>query len=243
MPPRNRFHKDYYATLEIPPECSADDVRRAYRRLALRYHPDRNQGDPASTERFKEISEAYGVLIDPVKREQYDRARVPGSGETFRYTQEDILRDLFGNRTASSIFEELAGEFERRGMRVDRYSFEKTLAGGTVVRGGVFVIGPLMPVAGLIKLARAALTGIGRAGRTLLGMAAGRLLQAAGQDVVVPLRLTPVEAEAGAGKKVTVHLNGKERSLLVKVPPGVREGTRLRLRTPEQTIYVSIEIE
>jgi curved DNA-binding protein len=241
MPPGNRFEKDYYAILQVAPDCTPEEVRKAYRKLALEWHPDRNPGNPAATEKFKEISEAYGVLIDPAKRQQYDLARSPGSDRPFQYSQDDILRDLFRDQGASAIFEELAREFERRGMRVDRYYFEKTLSGGMVVTGGVFVIGPLTPLIGLYKLARAALTGIGHAGRALIGMAAGRMLPSAA-DVVVPLRLTALEAEQGTEKKVEVRLNGKDRSLLVKVPPGVHSGTRLRLRTPEQVVFISLEI-
>ncbi len=243
MAARNRFEKDYYAILGVAPGCSADEVRKAYRRLALQWHPDRNPGNPDSAERFKEISEAYGVLIDPMKREQYDLARTPGSDRTFRYTQEDIFRDLFNNRGASEVFEELAREFERRGLRVDRYYFEKTLSGGTVITGGVFVIGPLAPVLGLFKLARSAISGMRDVGRALIGMAAGRLLPAGGQQQVIPLRLTRAEAQLGASKRVPVRSHGKERTLMVMVPPGVHHGTRLRLRTPEQTIYLTLEIE
>ena len=59
--------KDYYKILELPKDGSEEQIRKAYRRLALRYHPDRNPGDPGAEERFKEIAEAYGVLIDPEK--------------------------------------------------------------------------------------------------------------------------------------------------------------------------------
>ncbi len=242
MTAKARFGKDYYAILGISSQCSPDEVRTAYRKLALQWHPDRNPGNPDSTERFKEISEAYGVLIDPVKREQYDRARTLGTGGTFQYTREEIFRDLFGNRAATAVFEELAREFERGGMRVDRYYFERTLSGGTVITGGVFIIGPLAPVLGLFKLGRAAISGMREVARALLGKAAGTLLPAAGEDAI-PLRLTGAEARLGAHKPVPVHLNGKERVLMVTVPPGVRNGTRLRLRTPGRTVYLSLQIE
>ena len=79
------------------------------------------RNNPDATERFKEISEAYAVLIDPVERSQYDHASQTKEARDFQYSREDIFRDLFTNPSANSVFEELAREFERMGMRVDRY--------------------------------------------------------------------------------------------------------------------------
>ena len=64
---------DYYEILGVSHSTSEEDVKKAYRKLALRYHPDRNPGDKTAEERFKEVSEAYQVLSDPDKRSQYDR--------------------------------------------------------------------------------------------------------------------------------------------------------------------------
>jgi DnaJ family protein C protein 5 len=62
-----------YQILELEKSCTADEIKRAYRRLALRYHPDKNQGDPASAEKFKEINRANSILSDQTKREIYDQ--------------------------------------------------------------------------------------------------------------------------------------------------------------------------
>jgi len=160
MAARARSEKDYYGILGLHPEATEEEIRKAYRRLALQWHPDRNAGNPQAEERFKEISEAYAVLIDPSRRREYDRARRAGTPYEFRHSQEDLFRDLFADPRASAIFEELAREFERIGMRVDRHYFHQTLFGGrTVVTGGVFVVTPLTPVFALFRLARAALRG------------------------------------------------------------------------------------
>ena len=65
--------KDYYSILGIDKNATADEIKKAYRKLALKYHPDKNQGDKASEEKFKEISEAYDILKDDQKRAAYDR--------------------------------------------------------------------------------------------------------------------------------------------------------------------------
>src|SRR5919108_4413986 len=65
--------RDFYEVLEITREADADTITKAYRKLALKYHPDRNVGDKEAEEKFKEASEAYEVLRDPAKRQRYDR--------------------------------------------------------------------------------------------------------------------------------------------------------------------------
>jgi DnaJ-class molecular chaperone len=65
--------RDYYETLEVPREASEEEIRKAYRKLARKHHPDVNRGDKSAEETFKDINEAYSVLSDPDKRKQYDR--------------------------------------------------------------------------------------------------------------------------------------------------------------------------
>jgi molecular chaperone DnaJ len=75
MSARDYVEKDYYAALGVSKDAAAPDIKKAYRKLARKYHPDANSGDAAAESKFKEISEAYDVLSDPTKRREYDEAR------------------------------------------------------------------------------------------------------------------------------------------------------------------------
>ena len=80
MASQDWFDKDFYKVLGVSKDISDADLKKAYRKLARKYHPDSNQGDAAAEEKFKEISEAYSVLSDKDQREEYDQIRAMGSG-------------------------------------------------------------------------------------------------------------------------------------------------------------------
>jgi molecular chaperone DnaJ len=106
------LEKDYYKTLGVTKGASADEIKKSYRKLARKYHPDANKGDSKSEERFKEISEAYNVLSDEKRRKEYDEARslfgsggvrMPGSGAPSGAGGYSFdLGDLFGGGGAGS---------------------------------------------------------------------------------------------------------------------------------------------
>ena len=99
---------DYYDTLGVKKGASDEEIKKAYRKLARKWHPDANAGDPQAEERFKEIQEAYSVLSDADKRRQYDAGGMFGGGPGggFRFDPSsfrsgvgsfgDIISDLFG---------------------------------------------------------------------------------------------------------------------------------------------------
>ncbi len=144
-------HNDYYQALGVAAEASPEEIKKAYRKLALETHPDRNPNDQRAEERFKRISEAYGVLSDPQKRAQYDQFRRVGYQQQygggaqygFRYSQEDILRDFYRSRDAQDLFAELQREFQRMGFRFDDTFFNRMFFGDkTIFFQGVFFDGP-----------------------------------------------------------------------------------------------------
>ena len=108
--------RDYYEILEVTRETEADGIKKSYRRLAIKYHPDKNPGDKTAEEKFKELSEAYEILSTPEKRAAYDqyghaafdpRARARGGGGF--HDPFDIFREVFGGAGGGSIFENIFG--------------------------------------------------------------------------------------------------------------------------------------
>src|SRR6516162_8073839 len=103
---------DYYETLGVKRDASEDEIKKAYRKLARQYHPDRNPGDKQAEERFKEISQAHDVLSDSEKRKAYDRGGGPFGGFAggtggfdpggFAGGVGDILSNLFGGATGTA---------------------------------------------------------------------------------------------------------------------------------------------
>jgi len=130
--------RDYYEVLGIGRNASDEEVKRAYRKLAVKFHPDKNPDDPHAEEKFKELGEAYDVLMDPEKRAAYDRfghaAFAPGGigfGGGF-HDPFDIFREVFGGGFGGGIFETFFGgagtrtEDRHRGSDL-RYDMEITL--------------------------------------------------------------------------------------------------------------------
>jgi curved DNA-binding protein len=96
---------DYYQKLGVDKSASAAEIKKAFRKIAVKYHPDKNPGDKAAEERFKEANEAYAVLSDPEKKQQYDTYGEAGFSQ--RYSQEDIFR----NSNLGDIFKEFGINF------------------------------------------------------------------------------------------------------------------------------------
>ena len=121
--------RDYYEVLGVDKNASADDIKKAYRKMAIKYHPDKNPGDKEAEEKFKEAAEAYSVLSDADKKARYDQfghAGVEGAGPDFSGgfgNLNDILTDLFGGAFGGGFggFSGFGGGFGgQRGQRQQR---------------------------------------------------------------------------------------------------------------------------
>ena len=126
--------RDYYEVLAVGRTAGETEIKSSYRKLALKYHPDRNPGDKAAEEKFKEAAEAYSVLSDAQKRSQYDRFGHAGIGTaagggfggfdpSVFADFSDILGDIFG-------FGDFFGGSARRGSRAQRGASRGHITGG-----------------------------------------------------------------------------------------------------------------
>ncbi len=119
--------KDYYHILRVSKDAGAEEVKKAYRKLAMKFHPDLNRDDPQSVEYFREITEAYGVLIDGARRKRYDKDRVRN------FEREDIYQDIFNRPDFREVFDDLPikGEWLERLLSVSRViAYEALVYGG-----------------------------------------------------------------------------------------------------------------
>ncbi len=118
--------KDYYQTLGVTKNSSKEEIKKSYRKLAMKYHPDKTKGNKTSEEKFKEISEAYAVLSDAKKRKQYDMFGADGFRQ--RFSQEDIFR-------GADMGDILGDLFKGKGFSADSV-FSQMFAGGGRGHGG-----------------------------------------------------------------------------------------------------------
>jgi len=202
--------QDYYGILGLPRNASDAEIKKAFRKLAMQYHPDRNPGkEKWANEKFKEINEAYGVLGDPQKRKQYDQFGTVGEiGDVFsspftRTTFEEMMKDFGGAGLRFDFLDDIFGDFlNGRGSSFSFRSFSGRPAG---VR---FQIWP-GPEINLDEI-------FGQARRT--------------QDVRYELAISQQEALQGVRK----ILKRRGKRLEIKIPAGVRTGSVVRLRNARQ---------
>jgi curved DNA-binding protein len=190
---------DYYNILGISKTASAAEIKKAYRKLAMKYHPDKNKGDKSLEDKFKKISEAYAVLSDPEKRKQYDTY---GSADfQQRYSQEDI----FKNFDLGDILKEFGFGGGRRGFSA---SFGQAGPGGrTSFSGG----NPFSHNMG---------GGFGQQQphpRT------------PGKDIEHEIPLTLEELIHGTKKTITISQGQETNAIEVSIPKGLTRGKKIRL--------------
>jgi molecular chaperone DnaJ len=227
--------RDYYEVLEVVRTASDAELKSAYRKLAMKWHPDRNPGDQTSEAKFKEINEAYDVLKDEQKRAAYDRfghaafeqgGGGPGFGSDFASTFSDIFDDLFGmggGRRGGR------GSGRERGADL-RYNMEISLSEAYTGKAAQIRI----PTAVVCETCSGSGAKAGSKPKTCATCGGhGKIRHAQG---FFTLERTcpschgrgqviedPCKSCGGAGRTT------RERTLSVNVPPGVEDGTRIRL--------------
>jgi DnaJ-class molecular chaperone len=236
--------KNYYEILEVNKTAEHDEIRRQYRKLAMKYHPDQNPDNVEAEAKFKEIAEAYGVLTDPVKRKEYDfhlaSGRTQGNYQSgFSYSQEDILKDLFRDPRFQQMFQGLLREFQRAGLRSSPQFLKRSFFGGKggLFVGGLFFFGSLAGPA-LLKGGKKAMPG-GKSVMKSLSKSVGNLLNmrrekdtsvAESLDVIFQTPLSCQELQTGKVTEVVTYGEKGMEVLKVKIPPGSKSGQKLRLK-------------
>jgi len=235
--------KNYYEILGVTKTHSDGEIRKSYRKLAMQYHPDRNPGDKAAEEKFKNIAEAYGVLTDPQKRKEYDSLRKMGGSfkgsqgkPGFSYSQEDILKDLFQDPRFQQMFSGLLREFQRSGFRHSSQFIKKSFFGGkgSLFIGGIFLFGSMAKP--LLSGKSSVLKSVGSAVGSLLGNKKDVKKNPQSTTYLSDLNtmyhtpLTVEELAHGKTIEILVYGEGGEQTLKVKIPPGSKNGQKLRLR-------------
>jgi molecular chaperone DnaJ len=227
--------RDYYEVLGVEKGATTDDLKKAYRRLAVQYHPDKNPGNTEAEEKFKELNEAYGVLSDDEKRARYDRFGHQGLGGATNIDPNqfadfgDILGDLFG---FGDLF---GGGGRRRGTRPARGNdlrFDLQLEFEEAAFGKETTITVPRVVTCTTCTGSGAKPGTQPATCTACG---GRGEVRYSQGFFAVARTCP--QCGGAGKVIKdpcVSCNGagrvrEEKKLSLKIPAGVDEGSRLRV--------------
>lgn len=193
-------YKDYYEILGIDKKAPQDEIKKAYRKLAKKYHPDMHPGDKTAEEKFKEINEAYEVLGDAEKRKKYDQF-----GNQWQFANGadfDPSQYGFGNNVRYEY---------RQGGNSDFSDFFNMFFGGSDIfsafdGGGIFGH---------------------RAGRG--GNPFTKKSSAKGEDSEAVLEITPEEGFSGAEKRFGIRNQSGQRTISLRVPPGIRPGEKIKL--------------
>jgi curved DNA-binding protein len=222
-------YKDYYKILGVERTAGADEIKKAYRKLAMKYHPDRNQGNKQSEDKFKEINEAYEVLSDPQKRGRYDQL-----GDSYSTWERGGAQGGFNwNDWINQAQQQQAGARGGATYRVDSTGFDDMFGGGfsdffNAIFGGA--------VGGAAR-------GSGRSNPNTAQTTRLDPRTAAPRNLEQLVSISLDEAFRGTQRILQVD----SRRLEVKIPPGANNGTRVRVAGGgngiKQDIFLVIELQ
>jgi curved DNA-binding protein len=190
--------EDYYKLLGVDKKTTKDELKKAYRKLALKYHPDKNKGNKAAEEQFKKINEAYAVLSDDEKRKQYDM--FGAEGFSTRYTQDDIFKGF-----------DFGGMFSEFGLGEDIFS--RLFTGGRKSSGGPS-----------FSFKNFGGSPFGQENIFKQQDHGGRR----GQDAETELHITLEDAFLGAKKNVSLNTGTSTETITLTIPAGIEEGKKLK---------------
>lgn len=252
--------KDYYSVLGIPASATQDEIKKQYRKLAAKHHPDKNQNDPKAAERFKEISEAYQVLGDAEKRKQYDQMRqlgafggfggarrgggpfsgAPGGGSNVRFEDFDIgglggLGEIFSSMFGGGG----SGNASRAGNRSRGPERGQDIDAALSIPFRTAALGGKTPIELEVNEECASCHGTGAAPGAKLQTCpecSGRGMISFGQGGFAVQRPCPMclgKGQVPSERCPTCSGSGEVRSrrkVMITVPPGVDSGTKIRLK-------------
>ncbi|MBC8232042.1 molecular chaperone DnaJ [bacterium] len=251
--------RDYYEVLGVSRNTTPEEIKKAYRKLAIKYHPDKNQGDKVAEEKFKEASNAYGVLSDPAKRKAYDQRGMAGINdmgfEGFTDFEDIFSRfsDIFGRERGG--FEDIWGSSRQRSgpQRGGDIRYKLTISFLEAAFGAEKRI--QIPRAESCDTCH----GIGGTGTITCPKCRGTGQSSRGGRGF--FRISEVCKQCGGSGKVvqsvcnTCRGSGqvsRYRTITVRVPPGIEYGANLRLREqgnsgiksgPPGDLYVNVQVQ
>src|SRR6056297_1613425 len=210
-------YKDYYKTLDVPRDASQDEIKKKYRKMAAKFHPDKNPGNKKAEQKFKEIGEAYEVLKDPEKRKLYDKVgsdwkryeQAGASADDFNWQQYAGRRGVggFRQRVNINIDDIFGGGQQNAGGDSPFSSFFETLFGGGQFENGGDPFG-------------------GEKGRQSYTTGGRRRAAKTVSDSEAVVQVDLKDVLTGAEK----HLRVGNEKMKVKIPAGIEDGKRLKLK-------------
>jgi molecular chaperone DnaJ len=236
--------RDYYEILGVSRDCSADDLKRAFRKLAMLNHPDRNPDDPQAAERFKECSEAYEVLSDPDKRRSYDMFGHSGVGATSGAGFSGFEGFGFGDIFDTFFGGGFGGRGGRRATRGDDLRYDLTISFEEAFEGVEREIDVNRLVTCELCSGSGAREGTGTETCASCG-GSGQVRRQAQSIFGSVVNITTCPNCGGAGRILRSPCSGcrgqgrveRPRRLRVRIPPGVDTGSQIRLTNEGEAGY------